>query len=248
MHSSSGCDIRLVGHDQYFVNKTEEYKVGWNGIDPGRRKWQPTPVLLPWKLHGQRSLAGYSPWGRKESDMTERAWTRNPQTGLHMERQVYFHETYLLSMVCVYISLYTSSMIHSPKPLFVFFLITFQLFCETCRILLPRLGIKSVPLTVEVWSLNHWPPGKSMKTTVLMYQTLRDILDLILTGNHLLSRFGMSWQCPEQTTVPGRNEMTHSVNSYHNDHSACLLNFIYLQVLCECFTSIINAFMPVTTL
>jgi len=34
MHSSSGCDIRLVGHDQYFVNKTEEYKVGWNGIDP----------------------------------------------------------------------------------------------------------------------------------------------------------------------------------------------------------------------
>ena len=37
-----------------------------------RRKWQPTPVLLPGKSHGQRSLVGYSPWGRKESDMTER--------------------------------------------------------------------------------------------------------------------------------------------------------------------------------
>ena len=36
-----------------------------------RRKWQPTPVLLPGKSHGQRSLAGYSPWGRKEPDMTE---------------------------------------------------------------------------------------------------------------------------------------------------------------------------------
>ena len=36
-----------------------------------RRKWQPTPVFLPGKPHGQRSLAGYSPWGRKESDMTE---------------------------------------------------------------------------------------------------------------------------------------------------------------------------------
>ena len=35
------------------------------------RKWQPTPVLLPGKFHGQRSLAGYSPWGRKELDMTE---------------------------------------------------------------------------------------------------------------------------------------------------------------------------------
>ena len=40
---------------------------------PWRRTWQPTPVILPGKFHGQRSLAGYSPWGRKESDMTERA-------------------------------------------------------------------------------------------------------------------------------------------------------------------------------
>ena len=37
-----------------------------------RRKWQPTPVFLPGNSHGQRSLAGYSPWGRKESDTTER--------------------------------------------------------------------------------------------------------------------------------------------------------------------------------
>ena len=29
---------------------------------PWRRKWQPTPVLLPGKSHGQRSLVGYSPW------------------------------------------------------------------------------------------------------------------------------------------------------------------------------------------
>ena len=36
-----------------------------------RRKWQPTPVLLPGKFHGLRSLVGYSPWGRKELDMTE---------------------------------------------------------------------------------------------------------------------------------------------------------------------------------
>ena len=35
-------------------------------------KWQPTPVLLPGKSHGRRSLVGYSPWGRKESDTTER--------------------------------------------------------------------------------------------------------------------------------------------------------------------------------
>ena len=36
-----------------------------------RRKWQPTPVFLPGESHGQRSLAGYSPWVCKELDMTE---------------------------------------------------------------------------------------------------------------------------------------------------------------------------------
>ena len=35
------------------------------------RKWQPTPVFLPGKSHGWRNLVGYSPWGHKESDMTE---------------------------------------------------------------------------------------------------------------------------------------------------------------------------------
>ena len=36
-----------------------------------RRKWQPTPVLMPGKFHGWRSLVGYNPLGRKESDTTE---------------------------------------------------------------------------------------------------------------------------------------------------------------------------------
>ena len=37
-----------------------------------RRQWHPTPVLLPGKSHGRRSLVGCSPWGREESDTTER--------------------------------------------------------------------------------------------------------------------------------------------------------------------------------
>ena len=39
---------------------------------PWRRNWQPTPVFLPGESHGRRSLVGYSPRGRKESDVTER--------------------------------------------------------------------------------------------------------------------------------------------------------------------------------
>ena len=44
--------------------------LGWE--DPQEEGWQPSPVFLPGEFHGQRSLVGYSPWGCKESDMTER--------------------------------------------------------------------------------------------------------------------------------------------------------------------------------
>ena len=43
----------------------------WVGKAPWRRAWQPTLVFLPGESHGQRSLAGYSPQGCKELDMTE---------------------------------------------------------------------------------------------------------------------------------------------------------------------------------
>ena len=39
-----------------------------------RKQWHPTPVLLPRKSHGRRSLVGCSSWGREESDMTERLY------------------------------------------------------------------------------------------------------------------------------------------------------------------------------
>ena len=47
----------------------------WLRKTPWRRKWQPTPVFLLENFHGQRSLAGYSSWGRKELDMTEHILT-----------------------------------------------------------------------------------------------------------------------------------------------------------------------------
>ena len=43
----------------------------WVGKIPWRRKWQPTPVLLPGKFHGWRNLVGYSAGGHKELDTTE---------------------------------------------------------------------------------------------------------------------------------------------------------------------------------
>ena len=43
----------------------------WVRKIPWRREWQPTQIFLPGKFHAQRSLAGSSPWGSKESDTTE---------------------------------------------------------------------------------------------------------------------------------------------------------------------------------
>ena len=45
----------------------------WVRKIPWRKKWQPTPVFLPGKSHGQKSLTGYSPWDHKDSDTTEHA-------------------------------------------------------------------------------------------------------------------------------------------------------------------------------
>ena len=57
--------------------ETQVQTLGWE--DPWKRKWQHTPVILPGEFHGHRSLAGYSPGGCKESDMTEQLHTQHTQ-------------------------------------------------------------------------------------------------------------------------------------------------------------------------
>ena len=56
--SANAGDIRDAGQSLHQEDALEE-------------AWQPTPVSLPGESQGQRSLVGYSPWGRKESDTTE---------------------------------------------------------------------------------------------------------------------------------------------------------------------------------
>ena len=51
------------------------------GKIPLNRERQPTPVFLPEKFHGLRSLVGYSPWGHKELDITEHAYMKKEKIG-----------------------------------------------------------------------------------------------------------------------------------------------------------------------
>ena len=53
-------------------NAEDPGSIPGSGRFPWRRAWQPTPVFLPGKSHGQRNLVGYSPWGHQESNTTER--------------------------------------------------------------------------------------------------------------------------------------------------------------------------------
>ena len=61
---------------------------------PWRRKWRPTPVLLPREFHGQRSLEGYSPWGCKELVVTE--WLNMSVNfyWIYCNSQVFQHKDY----------------------------------------------------------------------------------------------------------------------------------------------------------
>ena len=58
---------------EFGVFLADEGRCSWVSTQASQRKqWHPTPILLPGKFHGRRSLVGCSPWGCKESDTTER--------------------------------------------------------------------------------------------------------------------------------------------------------------------------------
>jgi len=58
-------------------SKESACSAGDPGSVPWRREWLPTPVFLPEESHGQRSLAGYSPWDLRELDVTEQLTLTN---------------------------------------------------------------------------------------------------------------------------------------------------------------------------
>ena len=70
----------------------------WVGKIPWRKEWQPTPVFLPREFHGQKSLAGYRPWGRRELDQTERLTHTHTHTHTEERKTKLVLQKYLLFM------------------------------------------------------------------------------------------------------------------------------------------------------
>ena len=73
--AKTGFFLNYVRHALRSFTLTLSFPIQFLGevrLYPWTRQWHPTPVLLPGKSHGQRSLVGCSPWGREELDTTER--------------------------------------------------------------------------------------------------------------------------------------------------------------------------------
>ena len=81
----------------WHIGKMNIYVLFW------RRKWQPTPVLLPGKFHGWRSRVGYNPWSHKESDMTEQL--HFSYVYIHTHTHTYIYNVVFSKLNLVFISL-----------------------------------------------------------------------------------------------------------------------------------------------
>ena len=108
--------------------KASACNVGWPRFDhwvgkiPWRRKWQPTPVVVPGKFHGWSSVVGYSPWGCKELDMTE------PLPSL-----------FLYTICCVvlfYILFFLCLPHHVTFPKVISLLAIFTPYCQFCYLII----------------------------------------------------------------------------------------------------------------
>ena len=103
--SSISCISRQIPcHGCHLASQESTYSAGDEGSTPGwgkipwRRGWQPILVFLRGKSHGQRSLVGYSSWGRKESDMTEQV--TYTQIDHEEIRDVFLSTRIFISFIC----------------------------------------------------------------------------------------------------------------------------------------------------
>ena len=119
------------------------------GKIPWSRAWQPTPVFLPGESHGQRSLAGYSPRGHRESEMTQRPNGNNKRENNcpnhNAEQQPAF----------------ASGSFYCSLGLDPFSRLIFWLRHKACEMLVPQPGLRPKPLRWKPRVSTTGQPGRS---------------------------------------------------------------------------------------
>ena len=134
----------------------------WVGKIPWRRKWQPTPVFLPGESHGQWNLAGYSLWGRKESNMIEQLSTHAHSAYLN----------YYLNKILSYLAMPCLSMWGLQSSLWRVgsLVASWELLVAACGNLVPWPGIEPRSPALGAWSLSHWTTREVMRITQILMQ------------------------------------------------------------------------------
>ena len=132
----------------------------WVGKIPWRRSWQPTPVFLPGESHGQRSLAGYSPWGHKELDTTEVTYHEH-----------ILLETFELKLIPAFCCSppksipYCKSGWMSPMP--------------QTRYLTPHISLSSIPCSLSV---SHWLTSAAHHSLSIIMTTVSSQISMETTS------------------------------------------------------------------
>ena len=117
----------------------------WVRKIPWKRKWQPTPVSLPGKSHGQRSMAGYSPWGHRESDTAEHSAPRtirmNFSPRCHYQEKLWFFWArvyYCLGYPVNFVTcvLFLFGPLGSSRCTVLFWILAFSINCYFCVVIL----------------------------------------------------------------------------------------------------------------
>ena len=162
----------------------------WVGKIPWRRAWQPTPVFSPGESHGQRRLAGYSPRGRKESDVTEASkHTHTWEWDCNVFMRVFFCEQFMQS---------TSKRSHhgpsvaSPSPV------------AAAR---SHHWVEKYDCKLLVWPTQAWPT-KLKSRDCLIRRNHRHVSDStcpLATGTHAnhvraMSATSLEWACEANDT------------------------------------------------
>ena len=130
----------------------------WVGKISWRRKWQPTPVFLPGKFHGHRSLAGYSPWGLKELVTTSQL-NNNVKTSLCLSPvllfSVSFGKLFLTMSICLNLLLWAEYLLKAS-----FFVAFAKLEILLCIYILSNCSwyknMKFSEMKIEKMSLTHF--------------------------------------------------------------------------------------------
>ena len=147
------------------MQKTRVWFLGWE--DPLEKEWQPTPVFLPGKSHGDRSLAGYSPWGCKEPDTTGQLVYTHTHTHTHTHticiwQSVQWPEQsffYFLKVFLMWTILESLSNLLQYCFCFMFWCFGF----EACGILAPWIGTEPLSPASKGKVLTTGLSGKSWR-------------------------------------------------------------------------------------